>query len=376
MKTIEAHDYEHNPKVGHEQQRQSATIETPHEHGKHETRDKHAQFNLPKSMSDYDRINMWLRSSVTDVGNNEIESQNGKGHDDTFMAHNNLICCSKAMRDQRKGRDVAPGRTQVTNTEEEIPKQRKSTKQSLLDRRAQEEFKADTDDGESIISSKSAVSSRANTASLKLKHAEKVFTSKVRDLKSGFLDKPRSQVLFKHKWPHMNQNPCYITEALSFNQLNFAQFVGGECRTIIKAIEPIEVLGRLKVLSKIAYLCDQCKNWDRPRSTYYVILSSIEEGEATWSSSFGHFDLMCPMVTEMRAENRVEKPPPSRAKSQPKRDYFCKDFQKGECTLNPPHRAWIRNSFETIDHYCVLCSKAKLGKLNHVPGTETCNTQR
>ena len=46
-------------------------------------------------------------------------------------------------------------------------------------------------------------------------------------LHSGFLDKPRSQVLIKLLWPHMNQNPRYVTSSLTFNQLNFAQFVGG-----------------------------------------------------------------------------------------------------------------------------------------------------
>ena len=54
-------------------------------------------------------------------------------------------------------------------------------------------------------------------------------------LKSGFLDKPGSQVLFRQKWLHMNQNPRYVTEALAFNQLSFPQFVGGKCRTILRA---------------------------------------------------------------------------------------------------------------------------------------------
>ena len=57
-------------------------------------------------------------------------------------------------------------------------------------------------------------------------------------LKSGFLDEPRSNVIVKLKWPHMNQNPRsnvivklkwphmnqnprYVTTALTFNQLSF-----------------------------------------------------------------------------------------------------------------------------------------------------------
>ena len=79
-------------------------------------------------------------------------------------------------------------------------------------------------------------------------------------LKSGFLDKPKSQVLVKLLWLHMNQNPRYVTSSLTFNQLNFCQFVGGECRTILKTTSEEEVLGRLKILSKVEYLFDQCKD--------------------------------------------------------------------------------------------------------------------
>ena len=126
------------------------------------------------------------------------------------------------------------------------------------------------------------------------KYPESMGSTRLRDLKLGFLDKPRSHVLVKHKWPHMNQNPRYITETLSFNQLNFQQFVKGECHTIIRAKRVDEIYSRLRILSKIAYLYDQCKSWEHARSVYFAIISSIEEGEAEWASLFGYYDLMCP----------------------------------------------------------------------------------
>ena len=176
-------------------------------------------------------------------------------------------------------------------------------------------------------------------------------------------------MLVKHMWLHMNQNLCYVTESLTFNQLTFQQFVGGECRTILKATNDEEVYGRLRILSKIAYLFEQCKNWDRARSTYFAILSSIEEGEANWNSSFRHYDLMCPVIVKTKAEKTMTRSQtPTMC-----RDYFCKEFQKGECLLTSPHKAWICNNQETVEHYCVVCQKAKLGKLMHVPGAEACS---
>ena len=188
-------------------------------------------------------------------------------------------------------------------------------------------------------------------------------------LKSGFLDKPRSQVMVKLMWPHINQNPRYVTASLSFNQLNFAQFVGGECRTILKTDSEEEMFGRLRVLSKVAYRFDQCKDWDRARGAYFAIPSSIKEGEAFWSSSFGHYDVMCPPKHE---EHRGEARTVRNRTGQLKKEFFCKDYQKCECNLQPPHKAWIRNTYEMVDHFCAACFKAKLGKVQHPAQLDEC----
>ena len=191
-------------------------------------------------------------------------------------------------------------------------------------------------------------------------------------LKSGFLDKPRSYVLVKQMWPHMNQKPRYVTTSLTFNQLNFCQFVGGECRTILKTDDDEEVSGRLQVLSKVAYLYDQCKDWEKARAAYFAMVSSIEQGEATWSSSFGHYDMMCPPKTDdYKVDSRPRGP-----RLQNKKEFYCKDFQKGDCTAAPPHKAWIRNNYENVDHYCLPCFRAKLGKLPHVPNSDECSQRK
>ena len=138
--------------------------------------------------------------------------------------------------------------------------------------------------------------------------------------------------MVKHRWPHMNQDPPYVTWPLMFDDLNFCQFVSGECRTILRTSDPVESTGRLKILSKIAYLYDQCGNWSRARGTYFAILGSIEEGEADWNSSFGYYDLMCALTLNDKQEMKQEKPS-VQCSRQTKRDFFCKDYQRGECPL-------------------------------------------
>ena len=78
-------------------------------------------------------------------------------------------------------------------------------------------------DGELVVTacsfqSRALVMSRQKTDSVKYsKINNKAIKNnkKLVELKSGFLDKPMSQVVIKHKWPHMNQNPQYITKALT-----------------------------------------------------------------------------------------------------------------------------------------------------------------
>ena len=144
---------------------------------------------------------------------------------------------------------------------------------------------------------------------------------------------------------------------------------------IFKTGDPVEIQGRLRVLSKVAYLYEQCRNWDKARGVYYAFVSSIEEGEATWNSSLGHYDVMCPAPVEIRGgDSRGDPRNPSSSKNRSaKRDFFCREYQKGECNQNPPHRAWVRNNFEIVEHYCSACARAKMGKLSHTPGSDSCS---
>ena len=208
---------------------------------------------------------------------------------------------------------------------------------------------------------------------------ESVFSQTLKrgaNLRSGVLEKPRSQVMLKLKWPHMNQNPRYVTAPLTFNELTFSQFVGGECRTIIKADNPDEIFGRLKILSKIAYLHEQCRSWDKAHVAYFAILSSIEEAEADWNSSFGLYDMMCPPPLEMETQKPYQKQPPRPRNTVPKKDFFCQEFQRGECNITDPHQAWIKNGFEQVEHFCAQCYRARQGKMHHIPGSEACTSKK
>ena len=151
--------------------------------------------------------------------------------------------------------------------------------------------------------------------------------------------------------------------------------MGDETRTILRTNNIEKCYGRLRVLSKVAYLYDQCRNWDKAQGAYFAIISNIEEGDATWNSSFGHYDMMC-TTPHMEGEGRQETNKGAKSRFMSKKEFYCKDFQKGECNTNAPHRAWVKNSYELVEHFCLQCWRAKQGKLNHVPNNEECSQRK
>ena len=356
--------------------------------------------NKKKQISVNDKVNMWL-DSTADENESEFEFrianqsrlQNLRQHEEDAHMHKhdkvkhdeqsmyeqndcNINCFSrKAIREQRKAVTGAPPATvtsrDVRPKEKSADRKKKTVKmeeREKVDERAGGRgvypINDDDSDGESIVTHFSSETKNV------LNRSEWSIENKRMNVKSGFLEKPRSKVMFRHKWPHMNQDPRYVTQFLMFDELNFPQFVGGECRTILWTSDQSEITGRLRVLSKIAYLFNQCGSWDRARATYFAIVGSIEEGEATWSDSFNNFDLMCLATNDSssKSDNRGQYVQRN-VRNQTKRDFFCRDFQKGECSQVAPHKSWIRSNNEWVEHFCAACFRAKLGKLSHIPGS-------
>ena len=342
-----------------------------------------------KTINVTDKVSQWLNtmfegSEVSEQESSDNENELGKQKGDKVNKSRKtkrtgaqskmsklyeFDCFSrKAMQQQRRavdgetsGETVNPGKME-NRKKPSVTKPKNDSERIVIKSSAKQAEEGDSD-GESTYTIKSEMSQLTRASS-------SAFTQGKGIVKSGFLGKPRSSVLVKQCWPHMNQDPRYVTQPLSFNQLNFAQFVGGECRTIMRTKNETEIYGRLRVLSKISYLYDVCGSWERAKVTYFAILGSIEEGEANWTSSFSHYDLMCPppVIESFRQGGGT-----SKGCTPSKKDFFCKDFQKGECSQVAPHKMWIRNSMENVEHFCANCFQAKMGKIQHVPGsTESC----
>ena len=108
--------------------------------------------------------------------------------------------------------------------------------------------------------------------------------------RSGILDKATTNIQRKQVWPQQNLGEDWTDEDVEFKQMKFEHLVAGETRTIETCSEPAEILGRLRLLHRLAYLKLRGYEWNLIRKMYAAILTSIETKEYSWESNFDQFE--------------------------------------------------------------------------------------
>ena len=157
-------------------------------------------------------------------------------------------------------------------------------------------------------------------------------------MRSGMLDKSTTNIQHKEVWPQKNLGEDWAEEEIEFKQLRFEHLVAGETRTIETCADPAQILGRLRLLRRIAYLKLRGIDWQLLKKMYAAILSSIETREYSWESNFDRFEsiLYRKFLTD-RVGDREQR----ESRPQEGQKCFCRDYNRPEgCPRNSPHPAW------------------------------------
>ena len=177
-------------------------------------------------------------------------------------------------------------------------------------------------------------------------------------LRSGMLDKSTTNIKVKQIWPQKNLGEDWAEDELDYKQIKFEHLVAGETRTIETCTEPAQILGRLKLLRRIAYLRLRGFEWYLLRRMYAAILGSIETGENSWKTNFDRFEtiLYRRMQTEPRKQERPRERP---ADPQGSKKWYCRDWNREGCSKTPPHQAWFGSGSTAVKrmviHACAAC---------------------
>ena len=121
-------------------------------------------------------------------------------------------------------------------------------------------------------------------------------------VRSGMLEKATTHIQQKQVWPQQNLGEDWADEDMEFKQLRFEHLVAGETRTIELCTDPAEILGRLRLLRRIAYLKLRSYDWNLLRKMYAAILTSIETKEYSWESNFDRFETILYRKTIMESK--------------------------------------------------------------------------
>ena len=174
--------------------------------------------------------------------------------------------------------------------------------------------------------------------------------------KSGMLDKSTTNIRHKEVWPQKNLGEDWAEEEIEFKQLKFEHLVAGETRTIETCSDPVQILGRLRLLRRITYPKLRGIEWHLLRKMYAAILSSIETREYSWESNFDRFESILYRIAWMEKPNDRDK----EHRQGEGRKRFCRDYNRPEgCPKNSPHPVWIGNgpsaTKRMVYHCCATC---------------------
>ena len=193
-------------------------------------------------------------------------------------------------------------------------------------------------------------------------------------MKSGMLDKSTTNIQCKEVWPQKNLGEDWAEEEMEFKQLKFEHLVAGETRTIETCTEPAEILGRLHLLRRIAYLKLRGIDWQLLRKMYAAILSSIETREYSWESNFDRFESI--LYRRVLTDRGQEKDHREHRSAEGKKR-FCRDFNKPEgCNKSSPHQVWFGTGpsayKKLVYHYCAACLIRDKVARDHPEGHQDC----
>ena len=189
---------------------------------------------------------------------------------------------------------------------------------------------------------------------------------KQKSSRSGMLDKATSNIQQKEVWPQKNLLEDWADEELSFNQMQFEHHVAGEARTIEMCTEPSQILGRLRLLQRLAYAKLRGYEWPLIWKMYAAILTSIEARENTWDSSFNRFESI--LYSRQNTARHVQR-------ERDNKKWFCRDYNKPEgCTKPNLHRAPVGAAgiIRTVHHICATCYMKNKQENKHPEGHELC----
>lgn len=194
-------------------------------------------------------------------------------------------------------------------------------------------------------------------------------------LKSGMELKSSEGVLYQLNWPHRFLQFQYVTQSLTYTDLNLSLLFAGELEILSCVKSNTEMRGRLNLLRILAYESNvypfkAISEW------YGAFLKAIEMGMGSWLDSpyvLGQAILAkYKPVTKESPTKRQGVSGGNRDSKQKPMVWFCAGFNRGKCSKSSPHENKVRGKSVQVEHICAACWVRSSKKNVHAECSSAC----
>ena len=181
-------------------------------------------------------------------------------------------------------------------------------------------------------------------------------------------------------WPQSKLQFEYAGSKNNFDDLEFNLFVAGELEIMSPSkISEVEIIGRTKLLKRIAYFTELYE-WKGLKKLYAHIIRQIENGLADWSKDFGEVEtplLIKYVKNDVKGRKSGDKF--SEYKKNPKKEestvFYCSRFQRKKCLHTSSHYGKIKGVERFLQHICATCYREVNTKVFYPECSDNCPHQ-
>jgi hypothetical protein len=186
-------------------------------------------------------------------------------------------------------------------------------------------------------------------------------------------------------WPHAVIDPRFVTNLPNYDDLDYPLLVAGELAIALNPKTPqAEAKNRLNLLRLLSY-CHKLCAWNTVKQFHSSALTEIERGTRQWSDDqyseittgvllvsanagqaaqavSGNSSVFSSLNSQPQGQSqgfgrgrRGQGPRKQFQQHRPAYKFFCREFNRGNCSHNNAHRALVGAREQWVEHICATC---------------------
>ena len=183
-------------------------------------------------------------------------------------------------------------------------------------------------------------------------------------IKSGMVARQTDRVVRPQLWAHAEIMEELGGKNITFQELNFRQFVAGELEIVMEGnISRTEKRSRCELLRLMCYL-HGIHDWRTVKGVYAYILAKIEKGRLHWGDNIAS-EVQWALARRGTNTTTTGQTKKKGGAMGADKTWFCQAYQRGLCSKTGAHEATVNGKAVTVQHVCARCLQRDKTKAEH-----------